>query len=570
MVGPDGDGKKSGGSKFAEQIAPSSPLYLHPSESTALSLTPTVFNGENYDLWADAVRNALDAKNKLSFVEGKVRKPHVKDGEEESLEAVAWRQCNAMVKAWIRNSIDPKLHPSISFPGAVTEIWKELKDRYSCTCGAAADLAKEKEEEKVHQFLMGLDTSLYGNIRTNLLMEDEITTLNRAYALVLREERHRAVTKPKEENSEAAMAARLISGASRGRDSTVQNSETREGIPRCTACNKLYHTEDNCWDKYPELRPGRGRGRGRRGGRGQGRGGRGQGGNHQAANVSTTSEGERNLTVEEVIQIRNLLGAKSDGNQANSGMDCDINNWLIDSGASHHMTGRKSLLANISIQNPSTVTLPDGSKIIAREHGELVLSDNFVLKDVLYVPKLTCDLISVKQLIEENNCVVTFFPDHCTIQDRSTRMKIGRVLHGTQPVLDDLRVFGSLCYAHNKDRPKDKFNERGKRCVFIGYPSSKKGWRVYDIKSRKIFESRDVIFYEHTFPFVDNGSMGINEEGARPKMNEQIVADPHFVSPSSHQEVEELVPGETNDEEQGGLNEEEQAGPDMSSSPPAE
>ncbi|XP_074318533.1 uncharacterized protein LOC141655346 [Silene latifolia] len=131
MVGPDGDGKKSGGSKFAEQIAPSSPLYLHPSESTALSLTPTVFNGENYDLWVDAVRNALDAKNKLSFVEGKVRKPHVKDGEEESLEAVAWRQCNAMVKAWIRNSIDPKLHPSISFSGAVTEIWKELKDRYS-------------------------------------------------------------------------------------------------------------------------------------------------------------------------------------------------------------------------------------------------------------------------------------------------------------------------------------------------------------------------------------------------------------------------------------------------------
>ncbi|XP_074277964.1 uncharacterized protein LOC141601567 [Silene latifolia] len=121
------------------------------------------------------------------------------------------------------------------------------------------------------------------------------------------------------------------------------------------------------------------------------------------------------------------------------------------------------------------------------------------------------------------------------------------VLHRTQPVLDNLRVFGSLCYAHNKDRPKDKFNERGKKCVFIGYPSSKKGWRVYDIKSRKIFESRDVIFYEHTFPFVDTGSINMNDEGARLKIDEPIFIDTIDTIPVSYspQQEEEVVTWET-------------------------
>ncbi|XP_074271412.1 uncharacterized protein LOC141595347 [Silene latifolia] len=174
-------------------------------------------------------------KNKLGFVERLVKKPAVTEGEEESPEVVMWRQCNVMIKAWLRNVIEPRLHPSIIFSGTVVEIWKELKECYStgnpprvhqlknelnerkqgkdqsiieyytrlkairdelinyshvpqCTYGAATTLINEREEEKVHQFLMGLDTSLYGHIRTNLLIEDDITSLSRAYALVLREE----------------------------------------------------------------------------------------------------------------------------------------------------------------------------------------------------------------------------------------------------------------------------------------------------------------------------------------------------------------------------------------------
>ena len=62
------------------------------------------------------------------------------------------------------------------------------------------------------------------------------------------------------------------------------------------------------------------------------------------------------------------------------------------------------------------------------------------------------------------------------------------VLYREKPCLEDIKVFGSLCYAHNKDKPRDKFNERGKKCIFVGYPKGKHGWRLYDLKQGRMFE----------------------------------------------------------------------------------
>jgi len=38
----------------------------------------------------------------------------------------------------------------------------------------------------------------------------------------------------------------------------------------------------------------------------------------------------------------------------------------------------------------------------------------------------------------------------------------------------------------------------------VGYPRGKKGWKVYDIKTKAIFTSCDVIFHEKTYPFAIN------------------------------------------------------------------
>ncbi|KAG7594249.1 Reverse transcriptase RNA-dependent DNA polymerase [Arabidopsis thaliana x Arabidopsis arenosa] len=86
-------------------------------------------------------------------------------------------------------------------------------------------------------------------------------------------------------------------------------------------------------------------------------------------------------------------------------------------------------------------------------------------------------------------------------------------LHQKQPRFDDLRVFESLCYAHNHNRGGDKFVERSRRCVFVGYPHGQKGWRLFDIEKNDFFVSRDVVFFEHEFSFKMNSvSQSIIEE----------------------------------------------------------
>ncbi|KAK3029325.1 hypothetical protein RJ639_038423 [Escallonia herrerae] len=68
------------------------------------------------------------------------------------------------------------------------------------------------------------------------------------------------------------------------------------------------------------------------------------------------------------------------------------------------------------------------------------------------------------------------------------------------PSYSHLRVFGYLCYAHTKSA--DTFAPRSRRCVFLGYPSGKKGWRVYDLETNQVFFSRDVKFEETVFLFT--------------------------------------------------------------------
>lgn len=68
------------------------------------------------------------------------------------------------------------------------------------------------------------------------------------------------------------------------------------------------------------------------------------------------------------------------------------------------------------------------------------------------------------------------------------------LLHGSKPSYDLLRTFGCLCYAQRIPRNRDKFSDRSRKCLFVGYPYGKKAWKIYDLESNEFFASRDVIF----------------------------------------------------------------------------
>ncbi|PKI40213.1 hypothetical protein CRG98_039406, partial [Punica granatum] len=89
------------------------------------------------------------------------------------------------------------------------------------------------------------------------------------------------------------------------------------------------------------------------------------------------------------------------------------------------------------------------------------------------------------------------------------------LLFRKKPDYQHIRVFGCLCYAHLNPRIKDKFGPRSRKCIFIGYPFGKKGWRVYDLEDREVLISRDVHFYEDDFPFIRERSVNPINAGIR-------------------------------------------------------
>ncbi|KAK9705495.1 hypothetical protein RND81_07G061300 [Saponaria officinalis] len=65
-----------------------------------------------------------------------------------------------------------------------------------------------------------------------------------------------------------------------------------------------------------------------------------------------------------------------------------------------------------------------------------------------------------------------------------------------------LRVIG--CLAFSLDRTcRDKFASKATRCVLIGYPQASKGYKLFDLDNNKVMFSRDVVFHESTFPFIE-------------------------------------------------------------------
>jgi GAG-pre-integrase domain/Integrase core domain len=99
--------------------------------------------------------------------------------------------------------------------------------------------------------------------------------------------------------------------------------------------------------------------------------------------------------------------------------------WYFDSGASNHMTGTSKSFVSLSpYQGSCQITTADGTNLPISGTGT-VLVNNTKLEDVLLVPKLSTNLISIGQIVE-NNCNVLFTPFGCVIQDQKTGKIIGK------------------------------------------------------------------------------------------------------------------------------------------------
>lgn len=106
----------------------------------------------------------------------------------------------------------------------------------------------------------------------------------------------------------------------------------------------------------------------------------------------------------------------------------DRQDWYVDSGASHHMTSNFDWLTNVKKSYIREITVADDTKVSVRGSGNLKLesycqgkSQIIDVNDVLCVPHLTTNLLSVSQIIKHGNKVI-FGKDGCSIYDANKNL----------------------------------------------------------------------------------------------------------------------------------------------------
>ena len=65
------------------------------------------------------------------------------------------------------------------------------------------------------------------------------------------------------------------------------------------------------------------------------------------------------------------------------------------------MVGDVSLLTKVKDITPVAIGLPDGTYTVAKEQGSVALEQGLKLKNILHVPKLNCNLVSISKLCKQ-------------------------------------------------------------------------------------------------------------------------------------------------------------------------
>lgn len=99
--------------------------------------------------------------------------------------------------------------------------------------------------------------------------------------------------------------------------------------------------------------------------------------------------------------------------------------WIIDTGASSHITNCIDNLINIRKITDWHVLLPNYLKLAATHIGNVHLSKYLVLHDVLFVPTFKYNLFSVTKLSSTSKYELVFTSTDFVIQDPLSKKKIG-------------------------------------------------------------------------------------------------------------------------------------------------
>ncbi|KAI4302546.1 hypothetical protein MLD38_038275 [Melastoma candidum] len=102
--------------------------------------------------------------------------------------------------------------------------------------------------------------------------------------------------------------------------------------------------------------------------------------------------------------------------------------WLMDSGATHHVTpDLNDLTPSSAYKGKSSVMVGNGHQLRIAHVGQTILGSKtkpIVLNQVLHTPNLSQHLVSVSKMCHDNNVVIEFHSDCFCVKDKETNQTI--------------------------------------------------------------------------------------------------------------------------------------------------
>ena len=386
-----------------------------------------VFDGEDFDLWKLELKACL-MKHEIEDVLDPKMVPGINSTEKEMQ---VWRkQCNKALGLIILSLGDTQKRKvkDEKFPlGALNILEKEYEskskankfllfrkllalqwepgttlaqhlDTLDRTVDRVRAVGKEVDDDTICGVLINSLPAQYDNIVENFDILGETITLNKVREVLIQ---HKQTVKIREgEVGQIALHASAHKNsqkaakppATNNTNNTTQNNTTQK---HCAHCKLNTHNTKHCWILFPEQRPP----------------GRSSDKKAQAGSSTAGTKGKR---VKEVFVAANSLSEGA------------ADRWLLDSGASCHMSHDRDSFVSLRDHKVTIQIGKKGGNVVSEGVGDVDLcldvcgeTQHIRLTDVLYIPDLPVNLLSVAALTSRNLRVEFNKRDGCVVYNRN-------------------------------------------------------------------------------------------------------------------------------------------------------
>ena len=380
------------------------------AESLKTVVAPVMLKGSNYPTWKLQCRMILMRGGVWSIVNGTEVAPEPGAGE-DVLAKFAARRDSAL--AHVVLSVDPSLLYLLGDPDDPVAVWKKLSDQFQKKSWANKLQLRRRlyslrlrDGESVQEHIRKL-TELFEELAVvgdPMKEEDQVVHL-----LASLPESFNVLVTALEANADVpkmeVVTERLLHEERKHQDNAGSSSSKALSVsrqkkgPRCFHCGKPGHYRRDCRQLKAENEKSKPHSK------------------NSKPVKNQASVGQHSNDESDALVVEQVLQAGGTGN------------WIVDSGATCHMCHNKKLFSEFQpLVKPTEVTLGDGHALKGTGHGTVTVTMNHDdgsnsecrLLDVLYVPSLSYNLLSVSKAAE-NGKMIKFVKEGCKILDASGR-----------------------------------------------------------------------------------------------------------------------------------------------------